>query len=982
MNYIEWNKTLYNFYFNNSIPVVYISLTKKKLAELGNFSSEKEAFEDFKNAVNNFPQNEHESIKFKFLTEKIKGYNDPSSILAKARNFQKAWGVEKYIPFQGAAMLYSWDKHHEPPYIAYISSLVLSIEDLEDYGDGYWKNFEKNFGKKGSGYGDHIHTLFADLKRHNRKFDFYSIYPSNIHVGTIYSQMPLTEQELKQLRLFFIYKEKSYQELLKMNDEELLQLLIENLDANFANSITIDALHDDSDTYSNFKSALPEIIKRLIPEYDLHDENLKSELDKILESRIKSRKYPMLLSFYAKRNDKVYLPDFNRLNLFNCVVCHGSNTDLDFDNLGRICMKWEGVQLEMIISPESKYSSPVINKTSNPFSLNQRYYLNHSLKIISSTRNDNFILFVPSGSVGAIPGFFMESPQKYFPADEPCVIFWKSEEKTVSEVKKFLDACNFSYLYPDNSSWGGWKGACFRYPSLPIADFELKLDKEIRLYGGVKTDPKSNKYFHFALPKLVLTNFTPDDRIAIYSEAGDFISEFNAEKVGEIILSDLIKKHSEVLIRPKESPTPYRKISVRYDTIFNPIEYPSKQIFENVYYEPKIHSVKQMLKSGIQVDKVISNGKEYFPEDLRVKELLERVNDNSESAEGDRLLTILTIRKKFNKSQFNQIVDYFHKQNAFDGSDGFTILNKLVELGHIQRISGVDEFYEVTKPRFSHLISNQNYMMLCGARTPEFINGLTSDLREDKIEYEIYHHDDSYSPKLFLIKLKNRNIHHKTFKFYESGFESSQVLRYLNSIPTYNLIEQKSQIDELYEETNKILEKFDLVTNAFASARLRDANKDTEINLYRYKSMHKFNRNPNSYFLKKSGKFIRLENTGQQEALYFLLAMTDRNYLGWIYHDSTCRALAIPLRLSLPEITRNAMAMSGCISKMLKVKKRDNGYLPELNERTQMMLASDEKQYLHVNIYVNVQEFIYMVLRAKFNKQFIETDLSNLLKSD
>jgi hypothetical protein len=987
MNYLEWNKKLYEYFFDNSNQVVYLSITRDKLSGIGGFTDKETAFDDFKEAVLNFPADTAGELLYPFLKKRVNYRNiafpKPSSLLAKAINFKNAWGKYKYVPFQGAGEIESWPSSKEPPYIAYLTALVLSIDEIKDDGGGFWGDFECNFEKKGSNYGENLIDLFEDLKRYEPRFDYFSVYPKNIYEGTIYSQMPLTETELDSLRLFFVSKDISYDDLQNYSYEDLRRLLLDELDENFANKLTIDALHDNSSEYDNFRIALPGIVKKLITNYDLNDEKLQKELEKKITEKESNRKYPFLLCFPFSKDLDTYFPKFSSGTMMPLILNHGSKSDILDESETEITFKISDTEHKIKINPEGKFSRPT-----KPINLDwdkQYHITKKGLSLKDNKRKNDIIIFVPSHIVGSSPGYFIESPNETIPNNEPCIIYWNVNSDEA--VLKFLDGCKAKTIYNDNFKIANWSGAFFKMPSdATIGKYIVDTEHKISLIGGVGTNPYGNEYFSFALPKLISKNLTSDTTIEIYKTDGDKKDKVDTKSAVEIETMDLNSLFSKgrnfLIVAKSNGQLSSCTFSILSDFTINHSDY--KKLLHNEDESEPLLTVETpvFVKSGEvkkesikgQIPPIYLNEKEFAPKEINFESIFENTKEYDPSHIGDRILTVLSHRKTFSKNQFLSIVYSFAE---LDTTSPFAILNKLIEYGHIQRLPDSKDKYEVVDKTLVHFLSEDNWMMLCGARSPERIQQLLYDLKGDNIEC-VLKMDQDYVPTIVLIKVKNLNIYKSTYQFTQLFFNRYIGKNLLNSIPNYKNLNLGNGLSLLNEESNATLEKFNPETFKFKKRNLNSANADNNLGLYRfdYKRSYK----PKVYFLKKEGNFHRLESSDQQEALYLYQAQTAPEFLSWVYYDKVHKLLAIPVQLSLPQGAQKALVLSGCFSKVVTVKSENTGiYRPQITAN-KMQLSAEGETYMGVTVYTNIQDYIYEVLNAKLNKQFNLLDLSNLLQ--
>jgi hypothetical protein len=204
MNYLQWNKAIWDFYFMNNCPdkKIILSVTRKTITNLGEKNQVIKPIEDFINAINSGPVDkdgngidpfyfsDKDSHKYDILT---KAY-----LLIKEKNYytsNRTLGISpKSIP--------RWKKE-ECLITAYIAFLVLMINDRSEENNRYWENLNNNLICKTTSNSQKLtENLFDHLllwaKNKNQNFYFENIYTVKKNTGIIYSQLPFTEDEEKE----------------------------------------------------------------------------------------------------------------------------------------------------------------------------------------------------------------------------------------------------------------------------------------------------------------------------------------------------------------------------------------------------------------------------------------------------------------------------------------------------------------------------------------------------------------------------------------------------------------------------------------------------------------------------------------------------------------------------------------------------------------------------------------------------------------
>jgi hypothetical protein len=229
MNYIEWNRKIYDFFFNDlkkdKWVVISANLRTIKLISENN----DDPFEDLLKAIKEGPIDPNPR-RFDYGNIRLRGQKP--NILKKAFWLMKAF-KEGYT-YQEIGLpgkLNVWGESEVPPYVAYIFFLVYLAETLEGQDDNsYWNTLNNVLNDRLTQDGIILERLFSDLKKFSERgekgrFYFQSIYSQWKYVGIIYSQLPFTLEEENRIvsYLKFIGYEKS--KIAIADDNEKFHLL-------------------------------------------------------------------------------------------------------------------------------------------------------------------------------------------------------------------------------------------------------------------------------------------------------------------------------------------------------------------------------------------------------------------------------------------------------------------------------------------------------------------------------------------------------------------------------------------------------------------------------------------------------------------------------------------------------------------------------------------------------------------------------------
>ena len=200
MTYLEWNKTLYDYYFNGSSKNDFFVLnaTTILLNELG---------EGIENPLDDFISSIKIGLSDKINPERysVSVFPNNSNIIDKAIKTKILWRDKRnpqssFTPRGMRGAVPRWNYEY-PPYLAYLVFLVLKVQEGESK---YWNSINAIIGRPNvsSQDGRNVIELFEDLKKYSQEVHQKNFYFTNIYlgggrkyVGTIYSQLPLTQQE-------------------------------------------------------------------------------------------------------------------------------------------------------------------------------------------------------------------------------------------------------------------------------------------------------------------------------------------------------------------------------------------------------------------------------------------------------------------------------------------------------------------------------------------------------------------------------------------------------------------------------------------------------------------------------------------------------------------------------------------------------------------------------------------------------------------
>ena len=284
MDYIQWNKEIWEYFFKIEIQnkSVVLAASDRALKNIGNKNNIANPGDDFFAAIMEGPI---DSNPYRFP------FGEGDSIFKKAKWLQNWWRNDKdvYIIKGTNAKLQRWNSKDIPPYIGYLFFLILNVESNDP---SYWDSLSEKIGYiPKTSERKIILDLFEDLKNYTQKEKLgrygylycesvYNETKSKHYVGRIYSQLPLTQEEEKEIKASLL--KISYNiNMDSMKDEEVLKEIIFK-EKKYLNPPTRAHLADES---SLLKNIVEDYLIQNIEEYLKEIQVEELELQKILEKR-------------------------------------------------------------------------------------------------------------------------------------------------------------------------------------------------------------------------------------------------------------------------------------------------------------------------------------------------------------------------------------------------------------------------------------------------------------------------------------------------------------------------------------------------------------------------------------------------------------------------------------------------------------------------------------------------------------------------
>lgn len=316
MTYLEWNKAFFSYYFKRSYENDFFVLnaTAELLIELG---------EGLENSVEDFI----EAIKVGLVDSNIPErysniFPNNFNIIDKALKTKTLWRTQSsFVPrgMQGAVP--RWNDDY-PPYLAYLVFLVLKVQEGESQ---YWHSINNIIGTPNvrSQDGQKVIELFEDLKKyskevHQKNFYFTNIYPGGgrKYVGTIYSQLPLTQNEENNVINFYKDSGISKQDVSQLSYQEIIDLVVNTGSIYFENP-TVNLLNKNDNPILTY--LIIERLKCYVEDKDEWEINVEK-----IEEKARER---------IKNDAKLLLTFFPRYQEFALRVCSSQDfSKITFDN--------------------------------------------------------------------------------------------------------------------------------------------------------------------------------------------------------------------------------------------------------------------------------------------------------------------------------------------------------------------------------------------------------------------------------------------------------------------------------------------------------------------------------------------------------------------------------------------------------------------------------------------------------------------------
>ena len=341
MTYLEWNKKLFDHYFNKSNQKEFFVLnaTTDLINELG--EGLENPIYDFINALKTGPVDNTNKRRYEIFPQNF-------NIIDKAVRLKKIWlsknvKENQFIPRDSGnfCSIPRWSESY-PPFIAYLFYLVYKVEVDEKK---YWNSINSEIGKPNVGSNDGLKVikLFEELKNYSKEFHNKNFYFTNIYsgggrkyVGTIESQLPLTSNEKLKLPLFFSECGILRDEVEQLGNQELIDLL-SNSGYSFFEKSTIDILKQNDNAILIY--LIIEEIRSESKRKTDWDVNVE-EIEKKAKLRIKNDS-ELILAYYANYSQFTVRikskQDFTAITFNNRFHVQKHNDDIsenlkDYDN--------------------------------------------------------------------------------------------------------------------------------------------------------------------------------------------------------------------------------------------------------------------------------------------------------------------------------------------------------------------------------------------------------------------------------------------------------------------------------------------------------------------------------------------------------------------------------------------------------------------------------------------------------------------------
>ncbi len=282
MDYLFWNKNLWDYFFREDLKntnyKIVLAVNENVILEIGSKFNIENPLEDFINAINEGPSEIVDGIQ-KFSTKK-----KDLDILNKSNFYLK----ENSIFSKFGTKIPRWsDSKEECLLTGYLAYLVLMITDESQY----WSNVNSKLNIQTRSVSQNLTPSFFDYlkiwaKKKGYNFFFKNIYTTKKNVGTIYSQLPLTLEEEKQIitSLYYAKVEDPEEYLILKNKPtfEIIEEFIEN-QKSFLNNPTTKEINDYS---SELRSVVFDYVFQNFDKYITFCENSNEiEIKKALELR-------------------------------------------------------------------------------------------------------------------------------------------------------------------------------------------------------------------------------------------------------------------------------------------------------------------------------------------------------------------------------------------------------------------------------------------------------------------------------------------------------------------------------------------------------------------------------------------------------------------------------------------------------------------------------------------------------------------------
>jgi hypothetical protein len=327
MDYLSWNKAIWHYFFKdnlrNSNEKVVLAVTKNVIDLIGKANNVADSFGDFLNAIKEGPYELDSNGINKFSIEAELDFLSKAHFYILNENY-KTCNIEQKISWKEVSR---WSNQaNECIITAYIAYLVVMISGKDkSTNNEYWPRINEKLDIKTNPESqNYTIKLFEHLKlwAQKRGFNFYfkNIYTRKKNIGTIYSQLPFTDEEEMEI-IASLYSAKSedsvyFERLSNQADIEILEEFIDG-QKSYLNAPTAKELNDDS---SQLREVLLNYLHQNIDKYISEAKSPSDEkrIENILECRVTdANKFKPIYYLGIRNNQLMGFIFFNLISVSN-----------------------------------------------------------------------------------------------------------------------------------------------------------------------------------------------------------------------------------------------------------------------------------------------------------------------------------------------------------------------------------------------------------------------------------------------------------------------------------------------------------------------------------------------------------------------------------------------------------------------------------------------------------------------------------------